>query len=59
MPAGRAQAGTAYYRGLRTPERQFEPFAAALSWVVSDTDGGVTRVRRMCQTRKYDRVLTD
>jgi hypothetical protein len=33
--------------GLRTRERQFVSLAVALSWAVSDADGGVTCVRRM------------
>jgi len=33
--------------GLRTRERQFVSMAAALSWAVSDADGGVTCGRRM------------
>ena len=43
--AGRPHAGTGCCCGLR--ECQFVSMAAALSWAVSDADGGVTWVRRM------------
>ena len=41
----RAHAGTAHGHGLRTREYSFVPMGTALSWAVSDANGGMTCVR--------------